>query len=217
MSRAFSAGKLKAEERRAILQAIESQMQQVIIDGVTMVLQEFLEQEVTTKLGRAIRSPRRISSQARPIDCVISTIQDNSDKASGLWGLVINVTQAGQWAEAERVIDTIQDSFYRTGALHTLCTALTQARQWTEAERVIDTIQDMTQQAVASNTLATMIASTDKLEQVLHFIQRSWRQAVTRDEAFTLFSGAITVIPRISDIGTAFQSAFSWVDNFLNG
>jgi hypothetical protein len=79
------------------------------------------------------------------------------------------------------------------------------------------TIQDRRQQAVASNTLATMIASTDKLEQVLHFIQRSWRQAVTRDEALTLFSGAITVIPRISDIGTAFQSAFSWVDNFLKG
>ena len=68
MSIAFSAGKLKAEERRAVLQAIESQMQQVIIDGVTQVLQEFLEQEVTIKLGRAKRSPRRITSQPRPID-----------------------------------------------------------------------------------------------------------------------------------------------------
>src|SRR5437588_5778185 len=68
MSRAFSEGKLKREERKAILQAIQSQMQQVIIEGVTMVLQEFLEQEVTTKLGRPKRSPRRISSQARPID-----------------------------------------------------------------------------------------------------------------------------------------------------
>ena len=53
MSRAFSQAKLKAEERRAILQAMETQMQQVIIDGVTQVLQEFLEQEVTIKLGRA--------------------------------------------------------------------------------------------------------------------------------------------------------------------
>ena len=52
MSRAFSQAKPKGEERRAILQAIETQMQQVIIDGVTQVLQEFLEQEVTTKLGR---------------------------------------------------------------------------------------------------------------------------------------------------------------------
>src|SRR5437667_3629916 len=43
-------------------------MLQVIIDGVNQVLQEFLEQEVTTKLGRAIRSPRRMSSQPRPID-----------------------------------------------------------------------------------------------------------------------------------------------------
>jgi hypothetical protein len=68
MSRAFSQAKLKGEERRAILQALETQMQQVIIDGVTQVLQAFLEQEVTTKLGRAIRSPRRSSSQARPID-----------------------------------------------------------------------------------------------------------------------------------------------------
>ena len=68
MSRTFSQAKLKAEERRAILQAIQSQMQQVIIDGVTQVLQEFLEQEVTTKLGRPKRSPRRMSNQARPID-----------------------------------------------------------------------------------------------------------------------------------------------------
>ena len=50
MSRAFSQAKPKGEERRAILQAIETQMQQVIIAGVTQVLQEFLEQEVTTKL-----------------------------------------------------------------------------------------------------------------------------------------------------------------------
>ena len=64
MSRAFSQAKLKAEERKAILQVIQTQMQQVIIDGVTQVLQEFLEQEVTTKLGRPKRSPRRISSQA---------------------------------------------------------------------------------------------------------------------------------------------------------
>jgi hypothetical protein len=68
MSRAFSQAKLKGEERRAILQAIETQMQQVIIGGVTQVLQEFLEQEVTAKLGRSKRSPRRMSSQARPID-----------------------------------------------------------------------------------------------------------------------------------------------------
>ena len=68
MSITFSEGKLKAEERKAVLQGIASQMQQVIIDGVTQVLQEFLEQEVTTKLGRAKRSPRQVSGQPRPID-----------------------------------------------------------------------------------------------------------------------------------------------------
>src|SRR6266516_1079119 len=68
MSIQFSQAKLKGEERRAILQAIETQMQQVIIDGVTQVLQEFLEQEVTTKLGRSKRSPRQVSSQPHPID-----------------------------------------------------------------------------------------------------------------------------------------------------
>ena len=68
MSIAFSQGKLKGGERRAILQAIQSQMQQVITEGVTLVLQEFLEQEVTTKLGRSKRSPRRVGSQPRPID-----------------------------------------------------------------------------------------------------------------------------------------------------
>ncbi len=68
MSISCSQAKLKGAERKAILQAIETQMQQVIIEGVTQVLQEFLEQEVTTKLGRPKRSPRRISSQARPID-----------------------------------------------------------------------------------------------------------------------------------------------------
>ena len=78
MSIAFSQAKLKGAERKAILQAIETQMQQVIIEGVTQVLQEFLEQEVTTKLGRPKRSPRRISSQARPIDwqCAYSGCTD---------------------------------------------------------------------------------------------------------------------------------------------
>jgi hypothetical protein len=41
MSIQFSQAKLKGEERRAILQAIETQMQEVIIDGVTQVLLSF--------------------------------------------------------------------------------------------------------------------------------------------------------------------------------
>ena len=38
MSTSFSHAKLKGEEHRAFLQAIEIQIQQVIIDGVTQVL-----------------------------------------------------------------------------------------------------------------------------------------------------------------------------------
>ena len=38
MSTSFSQVKLKGEERRAFLQAIETQIQQIIIDGVTQVL-----------------------------------------------------------------------------------------------------------------------------------------------------------------------------------
>jgi hypothetical protein len=68
MSIPFSQAKLKREERQAIVQAIQRQMQQVIIDGVRLVLQEFLEQEVTTKLRRPKRSPRRVSGEIRPID-----------------------------------------------------------------------------------------------------------------------------------------------------
>ena len=68
MSITFSQAKLKGEERRALLKEIQAQMQQVIIDGVTLVLQEFLEQEVTTKLGRPKRSPRQVSREMRPID-----------------------------------------------------------------------------------------------------------------------------------------------------
>jgi hypothetical protein len=51
-----------------MLQALDSQMQQVILEGVTLVLQACLEQAVTTKLGRPKRSPRQGSSQARLSD-----------------------------------------------------------------------------------------------------------------------------------------------------
>ena len=56
MSRPFFQAKLKADERRAILQAMEIQMQQVIIDGVPRHGSAFLEQEVTIKRGRGLRA-----------------------------------------------------------------------------------------------------------------------------------------------------------------
>jgi hypothetical protein len=88
---------------------------------------------------------------------------------------------------------------------------------WAEAERVIGTIQDSSQQTDALKGLATIVARTNTLKQVLHLIQRSWRQAETREEAPTLFSLGIAVIPYTTDISTAFLSAFSWVNTFLRG
>jgi hypothetical protein len=136
---------------------------------------------------------------------------------SPLGALGSTLAQAGQWIEAERVIGTIQNSSAQAGALDALGGALTQAEQWAEAERVIGTIQNSVQQAKALSDLATMMARTDKLEQVLHVIQRSWRQAETRGEALTLFCGIIAIISHTPDIGTAFLSAFSWANNFLGG
>src|SRR5712691_5285832 len=65
--------------------------------------------------------------------------------------------------------------------------------------------------------IATIMDRTNKLEQLLYLIRRSWPQAETRTEALTLFSLAITIISRRPEIGRVFCSAFSWVDNFLGG
>jgi hypothetical protein len=65
--------------------------------------------------------------------------------------------------------------------------------------------------------VAKVLVTHDKYEQLLNLIQRSWHQVETREEALTLFSVANTVISYVPDIGTAFLSAFSWVDNFLGG
>jgi hypothetical protein len=67
MSLVFSQGKLKSEERQVILESIQTPLQPIITQGVTLVLQEFLEQEVTAKLGRAKRRARQVSSQPRLI------------------------------------------------------------------------------------------------------------------------------------------------------
>jgi hypothetical protein len=50
MSIAFSQAKLQAEERRAILQAIESQIQQVIIDGVARCCKSFWSRKSPSSL-----------------------------------------------------------------------------------------------------------------------------------------------------------------------
>jgi hypothetical protein len=153
---------------------------------------------------------------------VARTIQDSYQQAEALSALSTALAQAGLWAEAERVIATIQDGFEHARALSALGIALAQAGQheqaaqvWAEAERVIATIRDGSKQARALRNLATIIARTDKLELVLQLIQRSWRQAEMRQEALTLFSIVGSVVTYTPDIGTAFFSAFYWVNNFL--
>ncbi len=68
MSRPFMPGKLEGEERKTIIQAIQKQMQEAAIGAIRPLLTEFCEEEVTVKLGRGKREPRRVSGQAREID-----------------------------------------------------------------------------------------------------------------------------------------------------
>jgi hypothetical protein len=62
MSIPFSQGKLQADERKTILQAVQKQAKAAALKAIRPVLKEFLEAEVTTKVGRAKGVPRQISS-----------------------------------------------------------------------------------------------------------------------------------------------------------
>lgn len=68
MSIQFSQRKLRGQERRTILQAVQQQMQKAAVEGIRAVVMTFLEAEVTTKLGREKGLPRQVSSQEREID-----------------------------------------------------------------------------------------------------------------------------------------------------
>ncbi len=68
MSITFSQGKLQADERKTILQTVQKQAKAAALKAIKPVLKEFLEAEVTAKLGRAKGEPRQISSTARAID-----------------------------------------------------------------------------------------------------------------------------------------------------
>jgi len=68
MSRRFSQGKLKGEERQSIIQEIQRQAKAAALAALKPVFTAFLEAEVTAKLGRGKREARRISGQAREID-----------------------------------------------------------------------------------------------------------------------------------------------------
>src|SRR2546423_9523052 len=68
MSIQFVAGKLKGEERKAIIQGVQKQLQEAALGAIKPLLTAFCEEEQTAKLGREKGSPRRVSGQVREID-----------------------------------------------------------------------------------------------------------------------------------------------------
>jgi len=68
MSIPFSQGKLQADERKTIIQVVQKQMKAAALEAIRPVLREFLEAEVTVKLGRAKGALRQVSSTERSID-----------------------------------------------------------------------------------------------------------------------------------------------------
>jgi tetratricopeptide (TPR) repeat protein len=178
--------------------------------------------EALRDLGMALAQAQQWEQAER----IIGTIQNSNMQAEALSALGTALAQAQQWKQAsqvweqaERVIGTIdQTSLAHVGALIDLATALAQAPQvWEQAERFIGTIQDSNVQARALRELGTSMASAGKFEQLLHVIQRAWRQAETREEALALFSIASTFIFRKPKVSIAFFDAFTWVDTFLGG
>jgi hypothetical protein len=68
MSIQFLPGKLQGEERKTIIQSVQKQLKEAALEAVRPLLTQFCEEEVTAKLGRGQRSPRRMSGQAREIE-----------------------------------------------------------------------------------------------------------------------------------------------------
>lgn len=68
MSIQFSQGKLRGETRKNVLKAIQKEMQKAVLKAVKGTLELFMEEEVTSKLGREKGQPRRVSSEVREID-----------------------------------------------------------------------------------------------------------------------------------------------------
>src|SRR3989440_10950700 len=68
MSIQFVAGKLKGEERKATTQGVQKKKQEAALGATKRLLTEFCEEELTVKLGRGKREPRRVGGQAREIE-----------------------------------------------------------------------------------------------------------------------------------------------------
>lgn len=68
MSLHFTVEKLKKEEQQAILEEVTQRAKEVASQAVKGYLEELLERETASKLGREKGQPRRVSSQAREMD-----------------------------------------------------------------------------------------------------------------------------------------------------
>jgi hypothetical protein len=68
MSIPFSQGKLQGKERKNVLQAVQKQAEAAARAAIRPVVQEFLESEVSAKLGREKGEPRHSSGQPREIE-----------------------------------------------------------------------------------------------------------------------------------------------------
>jgi hypothetical protein len=68
MSIHFSQGKLNGQERKEVIEEVQKRMREAALAAIKLILEAFLEAEVTAKLGREKGEPRRVSRQAREID-----------------------------------------------------------------------------------------------------------------------------------------------------
>src|SRR5579864_6304779 len=68
MSIPFSPGKLLGDTRRNVLKAIQKEMQDAAVKAITGVMETYLDEEVTVKLGREKGQSRQVSNQVREID-----------------------------------------------------------------------------------------------------------------------------------------------------
>jgi hypothetical protein len=64
----FAQGKLQGGERKPILQEVQTRAKAAALRAIRPLLSAFLDEELTAKLCRGKREPRRVSGQARLID-----------------------------------------------------------------------------------------------------------------------------------------------------
>ena len=68
MSIHFSQVKLNGQERKKVIEEVQKRMREAALAAIKLILEVFLEAEVSAKLGREKGESRRVSRQAREID-----------------------------------------------------------------------------------------------------------------------------------------------------